>query len=164
MVVRPEAEGDEAGIRSVVAAAFDTDAEAGLVDAIRVSGTPQIALVAEEEGRIVGHILFSEARVGDATVAALAPMAVLPDRQNVGIGSRLVKAGLDLCREAGYPGVVVLGHAAYYPRFGFTPARAEGIECPYDVADESWMVRELTPDTLDAISGTVEYHEAFAAL
>jgi putative acetyltransferase len=162
--IRPERDGDAPGIRRVLVAAFDTTAEADLVDAIRASGAPQIALVAELDGQILGQILFSEAAIGAATIAALAPMSVLPEHQRTGIGGALVRAGIEACRAAGYPGIVVLGHADYYPRFGFSAARAFGIECPYEVDDPHWMALELQPNALHEIRGRVEYHEAFANL
>lgn len=164
MHIRPERAGDEESIRRVLLAAFDTPGEANLVDAIRASGSPQISFIAEIDGAIAGQILFSEAKIGDAIVAALAPMSIHPEHQRTGIGSQLVRAGLDACGDARYPGVVVLGRADYYPRFGFSSARAFGIECPYEVDDAHWMALELQPNALHEIRGCVEYHEAFASL
>ena len=91
-------------------------------------------------------------------------MAVQPDRQNEGIGTGLVRAGLEACRHMGVVAVLVLGHPEYYPRFGFVPASRFGIQCAYDAPDEAFMALELVPDALQAVNGRVEYHEAFDRL
>lgn len=88
-------------------------------------------------------------------------MAVLPSFQKQGIGSALVREGLDQCRQLGCDAVVVLGHAHYYPRFGFVPASGYGIRCEYDVPDEVFMLVELQPGSLQGLSGRVIYNEAF---
>jgi putative acetyltransferase len=122
--IRPERPDDIAAIQAVNRQAFGQADEAVLVDALRDGGFAVASLVAEDAGRIVGHILFSRLPVaaGGRIVegAALAPMAVMPDRQREGIGSALVRAGLVACRAAGIAAVVVLGHPDYYPRFGFS--------------------------------------------
>ena len=92
----------------------------------------------------------------------LAPMAVLPARQRGGIGSALVRAGLDACRQLGCTAVVVLGHPAYYPRFGFQPASRFALGCEYDVPDEAFMALEVEPGSLVGKAGTIRYHRAFA--
>jgi putative acetyltransferase len=86
----------------------------------------------------------------------------LPGRQKQGIGSRLVEAGLDECRRAGFDVVVVLGHPEYYPRFGFRPASIFGLRSEYDVPDPVFMAMELTPGAAMGVQGLVRYHEAFA--
>ena len=91
----------------------------------------------------------------------LAPMAVLPEYQKRGIGSALVERGFDECRRIGHNIVVVVGHPEYYPRFGFTPAREQGLGCEFDVPDEVFMVAELSPGTLDGRQGLVKYHPEF---
>jgi putative acetyltransferase len=91
-------------------------------------------------------------------------MAVIPARQRAGIGSALVRAGLQRCRELGSDAVLVLAHPRYYPRFGFAPAACLGIGCEYDVPAEAFMALELRPDALHGASGTVKYHPAFAGL
>jgi putative acetyltransferase len=162
MIIRSEQQGDEAGIRDVNLKAFATDAEANLVDALRQAGIELISLVAEENAKLVGHILFSPVDIdGYQGAMALAPMAVLPDRQNKGIGTQLVEAGLKACKAAGYNAVIVLGHPGYYPRFGFQPALNSGITSEYDVPSEVFMVKELHKDALKGVTGTVVYHPAF---
>jgi len=121
--------------------------------------------VAEQEGMVVGHILFSPVEVDHANgrrLLGLAPMAVDPERQRKGIGSLLVHEGLTRCRAAGFDGVVVLGHAGYYPRFGFVPAQQFGLRCEYDVPADVFMALELAPGALRGLAGLVRYHAAFA--
>ena len=164
MLIRTELPEDYDAIRKVNSAAFETTAEANLVDALREQ-TTVISLVAEERGTIVGHILFSPVSLPDnpeLKVAGLAPMAVTPDHQRKGIGRELVQAGLDRCKEHGFVGVVVLGHPEYYPRFGFSPSTKFGLRSEYDVPEEVFMAMELIPGALSNQTGTVQYHAVFA--
>jgi putative acetyltransferase len=163
--IRAEEEADRAAVHAVNAAAFPTPAEADLVDALRAAGAARVSLVAEEDGAVVGHILFSPVTLpGHPGLAllGLAPMAVAPERQRQGIGSALVEAGLARCRELGCDAVVVLGHPEFYPRFGFVPSVRCGIGCEYPVPPEVFMLQELRPGALQGASGTVRYHPAFA--
>ena len=165
MIFRTEKPNDIQKIRSVNLQAFETDAEANLIEALRDSGVPLISLVAEEGEDIVGHILFSPVTLEDCdqstSIAGLAPMAVLPKHQKKGIGSRLVEEGIRRCEEAGYDAVVVLGHPEYYPRFGFIPSIKYEIRSEYDVPDEVFMVKELKEGALAGCKGTVKYHSVF---
>jgi putative acetyltransferase len=164
VLIRAERADEAAAVRAVNLAAFMTPFEANLVDALRVQAAPLVSLVAESDGAIVGHILFSPVTLAardDLAVMGLAPMAVLPERQRAGVGSALVRAGLDRCRALACPAVVVLGHPAFYPRFGFVPASRFGIRCEYDVADEVFMAMELDPGALNFARGLVRYHPAF---
>lgn len=164
--IRPEAAADRAAVHALNSAAFGQAAEADLVDALR-DEAGVISMVAEAEAQLVGHILFSPVILAGherLAMAGLAPMAVSPDRQRQGVGSALVHAGLEACRRAGYGAVVVLGHAEYYPRFGFAPAAGQGIGCEYDVPPEAFMLLELQPGYLRGASGTIRYHPAFAAV
>jgi len=164
MHIRPERPADIAAVRAVNRAAFETDAEADLVDALRDQADPTVSLVADDAGRIVGHILFSPVTLtghADLKIMGLAPMAVLPTQQRRGIGSALVRAGLERCTELGCAAVIVLGHAQYYPRFGFIPASRFGIACEYDVTDDVFMALELEPQILRGRTGTIRYHAAF---
>jgi len=163
--IRPERPRDIPAIRDVNAAAFGARAEADLVDALRADASPTISLVADAGGAIVGHVFFSPVAIAAAAappIMGLAPMAVLPARQRQGIGSALVRDGLERCRRLGFLAVVVLGHAAYYPRFGFTPASKFGLTSEYDVPDDVFMALELEEGSLRGTSGTIRYHHAFA--
>lgn len=155
---------DREAVFAVNAAAFETSSEAALVEALRARAQPTVSLVAELDGRIVGHILFSPviAEACDSVrIMGLGPMAVVPEQQGKAIGAALVRAGLDACRKLGVGAVVVLGHPQYYPRFGFEPASRFGIRCEYDVPDDAFMVLELEAGSLLGVSGQVRYHEAF---
>ena len=165
MHIRDERPEDASSIRAVNLAAFETDVEADLVDALRVHATPIVSLVAEDAESVVGHILFSPVTLVESpglSLMGLAPMAVVPARQRQGIGSRLVREGLERCRRIGAAAVVVVGHATYYPRFGFVPGSRFGIGCEYDVPDDVFLACELRDGALRGITGTVRYHPAFA--
>ena len=168
MQIRPEQPDDITPIRQVNLSAFEGATEADLVDALRDQAHPIVSLVADDNGALVGHILFSPVTFSshpDLRVMGLAPMAVLPDRQREGIGSALARAGITACRDLGYEAVVVLGHAEYYPRFGFVPASRFGLRSEYDVPDDVFMAMELTPGALEGLgAGTIRYHEAFGTV
>ena len=154
-------------MHAVNVSAFETPSEADLVDALRAQATPVVSLVAEDDGGLVGHIMFSPVTLPEhpgLRIAGLAPMAVEPEHQRKGVGSALVRAGLEQCRQLGFGAVVVLGHPAYYPRFGFSSSRRFGIGCEYDVPDDVFMVLELQPGFLHGASGKVKYHAAFGEL
>ncbi|MDH3728051.1 MAG: N-acetyltransferase [Myxococcales bacterium] len=167
MRIRPEDPNDLAAVHAVNEAAFETSAEADLVDALRGKAQPLISLVAEVAGSIVGHILFSPVKLADQSghmLMGLGPMAVIPQHQRQGIGSALVREGLKRCTESGCEAVVVLGHPAYYPRFGFVPASRYGVSSEYDVPDDVFMIMELQPGSLRGVSGKVSYDEAFSGV
>ena len=165
MTIRSEKPEDVPAIRIVNERAFGGAAEADLVDALRRNGKATISLVAEDDGRVVGHILFSpvtiETSERELVGVGLAPMSVIPERQNQRIGSLLVEEGLRRCREEGHRFVVVLGYPNYYPRFGFVPASRFGIKSEYDVADEVFMVMELGEGALSGCAGVVKYQPEF---
>ena len=168
MIIRLEKPEDQIGIRHINTEAFDTDAESNLIDALRKSGIPLISLVAEQNGELVGHILFSpvtlEADNCSISIAGLAPMAVAPAFQKREIGSMLVEEGLKYCEKAGYAAVVVLGHPDYYPRFGFIPSVNYGIKSEFDVPAEVFMAKELRKGALADCNGIVKYHKVFNQL
>jgi putative acetyltransferase len=161
--VRPETPADREAVYRVNRLAFGQDEEAALVDALR-SGYSRVSLVAEVDGVVVGHILFSDLPIltdsGIVSALALAPMAVLPEYQRRGIGSALIRAGLAACGEAGHRIVVVLGHADFYPRFGFSAKLAESLVSPFSGRD-SWMAAELVPGALAGVRGRVQYAPPF---
>jgi len=165
--VHEETPGDMAAVHAIHAAAFPTDAEAGLVDLLRIRGKALISLVAAADGIIVGHVLFSPVTIdGPSGVAhglGLAPVAVHPSHQRRGIGSALIRAGLDACRIRGIPFVVVLGNPRYYIRFGFETASARGLSNEYG-ADAAFMVQELVSGSLPATGGPVRYAPEFGEL
>lgn len=167
--IRPESGRDRDAISAVVTQAFGRDAEARLVDALRRSSAfvPELSLVAVLDDDIVGHILFTQlhVRADDGTRRpglALAPLAVSPRVQRCGVGQALVGRGLGAARQLGHPFVVVLGHPAYYPRFGFGPAHRFHIRAPFDVRDEAFMALPLQPTGLSDVRGVVEYAPPFA--
>ncbi len=168
MAIRKEQDSDKESIWKVNAEAFETEAEANLVNALRDSGTPFISLLAEADEEIVGHILFTPVELtGDnsgLTLMGLAPMAVRPGFQRKGIGSQLVRAGVENCSIQGYDAIVVLGHPEYYPKFGFVPSVKYGIKSEYDVPDEVFMVLELKENVLKGKSGIIRFHAAFGDL
>jgi predicted N-acetyltransferase YhbS len=159
--VRPERPEDFAAIRIVHERAFaPSREEADLVEALRGAGDLELGLVGLHEDAVVAHLAFSRAHVADHPVLALAPMGVLPDHQRRGIGSALVAEGLRRAAETDFPLVVVLGHAEYYPRFGFEPAGPLGITAPFTVPAEAWMAFRL-PAYRPEARGTVVYAAAF---
>ncbi len=164
MLIRPEEQRDWAAVHAVNVSAFETPAEADLVDALREQAQPLVSLIAEDTGATAGHIMFSPVSLSDhpaLKIMGLAPMAVAPEHQRKGIGSALVRAGLEQCSKLGFGAVCVLGHPAYYPRFGFSPAARFGIGCEYEVPEDVFMVVELQAGFLRGASGNVKYHAAF---
>ena len=167
MRIRPEAEADRGAVRAVNEAAFDTPAEADLVETLHGKGVPLVSLVAELDGKVVGHILFSPVSLEEhahLNVMGLGPMAVIPAYQRKGVGSALVRQGLTRCKELGCCAVVVVGYPEYYPRFGFAPAGRYALRCEYDVTEDVFMVAELEAGALNGASGLVLYDEAFAGV
>ena len=150
MHIRVESEEDYDVVRSLNTAAFETSAEAKLVDILRAQAHPTVSLVTEIDGSVVGHILFSPVTLEGHS-----------DTLVMGIGTALVREGLNQCRQAGVQGVVVLGHPSYYPRFGFKPSSEFGISCEYDVPEDVFMVMELHQNALRGKSGMIRYHAAF---
>jgi putative acetyltransferase len=167
MNIRKETEGDYSAVRKVNESAFETNEEADLVDSLRKNPNyiPELSLVAEDNGEIIGHILFTPLNIINSEVdnklLALAPMAILPKYQKKGIGSALIKAGFEKAQELGYTAVVVLGHPDYYPRFGFIPAEQFDIHPPLEEWKEAFFAKELEKGSLKNVSGTVSYLPEF---
>jgi putative acetyltransferase len=162
--IRSDAPDDYEAVRELHARAFGGPAEGRLVDLLRAAGKAVVSLVAADQHRVVGHILFSPVTVTEAPerfrAVGLAPISVLPEWQHRGIGSTLVWHGLDACRRQGCDAVVVLGHEKYYPRFGFVKATDFGLQNEYD-AIESFMAMELRGGALKEIRGLVTYASEF---
>lgn len=167
--IRAERPEDLPQIYEVNQLAFGQADEADLVDRLRADGDVLVSLVAlgtdgGTNGRIDGHILFSRLVIAGADgakieAAALAPVAVRPDCQRQGLGSALIRAGIEACRARGLGILVVLGHPAYYPRFGFSAALARPLKAPF--SGDAFMALELSPGALGGKAGTVHYAKAF---
>ena len=165
ITIRKEEPGDIRAIRHVNERAFDQENEANIIEKLRKRGALTISLVAVRDDEIVGHIAFSpviiEAEGSNFGAIALAPMAVLPAYQRKGIGSQMVRVGLEECRRLGHEIIVVLGHPDYYPRFGFVPAMPKGIGCEFEVPEEAWMIFELQEGALAGRRGKVRFQPEF---
>lgn len=167
ITIRPEQPGDAAAISAVHRAAFPGPGEARLVELLRDAGNLTLSLVAVHDNQIVGHIACSPVTLNGQPLTppalGLAPVAVLPEFQNQGIGSELIHTSLDSCRSQSCPWIVVLGEPAYYARFGFVPASRCGLTCIY-TAEDYFQALELVPGSLQNLSGLVRYAPEFDSL
>jgi putative acetyltransferase len=167
-LIREERPEDAEAVHALLVAAFGREAEARLVERLRASGKIVCALLAEEKGLALGHMVFSQIVVesgdGEIPVLALAPLAVVPAFQRLGVGSALVSAGLERCRMERHARVTVVGDPVYYGRFGFVPASRFGLKCPFPVPEEAFMAIELEPGALAQVSGVVRYGHEFEDL
>jgi predicted N-acetyltransferase YhbS len=166
MKIRQEQKSDHKKVYEINKQAFDQENESKLIEKIRVGEgfVPELSLVAELDGEIVGHILLSKIKiVGEAEYESLAlgPMAVVPKLQRQGIGGKLVNTGLEIAKKLGFESVIVVGHKDYYPKFGFEKASKWGIKCPFEVPDEAFMAIELVENSLKNKAGTVVYPKEF---
>jgi putative acetyltransferase len=163
MMIAAEAADDQPAIRAINDAAFGRPDESDLIDRLRDEGAVVLSLVASFDGQPVGHLLFSRMWIdtpgGSVPAVALAPLAVIPAHQRSGIGGALVRHGLDELTRAGERVILVLGHAAYYPRFGFSSERARALEHPFPPG--ALMALELRPGALDGSRGRVRYASSF---
>lgn len=163
MDIRTATDADLDAVLAVEREAFGEEDEAELVRALLddPSAMPILSLLAFRGKRAVGHILFTRVRLQahpQLSLAILAPLAVVPDAQNQGIGGKLIVHGLNLLRASGVDLVFVLGHPGYYPRHGFTPAGTLGLQAPYPIPEkdaDAWMVQALRPGVIGSVSGTV---------
>ncbi len=163
MFIREAIDSDLEDVLAVERAAFGSEEEANLVRDLLGDATarPLLSLLAFENDRAVGHILFTKAHLQPEVpikVSILAPLAVIPARQNQGIGTQLSQVGLGMLAEAGVDLVFVLGHPNYYPRFGFTPAGVHGFAAPYPIPEDhapAWMVKEFKPGVMANVQGQV---------
>ena len=165
--IRDETPADRTAVFDLNASAFSSDAEARLVDVLRETADEYISLVAVDNQRIVGHIMFTPVTLDafdELRLMGLAPMAVSPSLQRAGIGSELVAGGLQRCLSRAIGAVAVLGHPEYYPRFGFRPSSRWGIRSEFNVPESVFMMLELSPGYLQGYKGTIRYNTAFTKL
>lgn len=167
MIIRQETHADHDMVYSLIVNAFATakhrdGTEQDLVVRLRQSPAfiPKLALVAEDDGQIVGYVLLTKITIGDSTELALAPLAVSPSHQGQGIGGQLIKAAHYIAKELGYQYSVLLGEPDYYQRFGYVPAQQFGIIAPFDVPDGYYMAYALQ-DNPRTVQGVVGYDGAF---
>lgn len=165
ILVREETPVDIWPVRNINEQAFGQPAEADIVDRLRANCSDILSLVAVDGDRVVGHILFSPARIeiGEKAVVGmgLAPLAALPECQRQGIGSALVRSGISVIKDRGCPFIIVLGYPGYYPRFGFERASLHGIKCQWDVPDEVFMVLILDKSAMSDVCGIARYRDEF---
>ena len=166
MLIRHESEEDIASIRELHEQAFEQSVEADIVDALRKNCKDIISLVADDNGKVIGHVLFSPAEIlgphGVLKGMALAPMAVLPDMRRKGVGTRLVKHGMVQLMRAGCPFIIVVGRPDYYSHFGFGPASEFGIKCQWErVPDEAFMILWIDKIKSQSVSGVAHFREEF---
>ena len=162
--IRKEESKDREAVHHLNLIAFDHGPEADLVDQLRASCEEYLSFVAVGDGSVIGHILFTPASVEDCSAVGmgLAPMSVLPSQQRKGIGSRLVRYGLEFLRNAGCPFVVVLGHPEYYPRFGFERASKYQLRSQWDgVPDDAFMIVVFDSGVLPTTGGIASYRDEF---
>jgi putative acetyltransferase len=164
--IRSARPADDAAIAELIALAFGRELEARLVELLRDGGYARVSLVAERDGEIAGHAMFSELAIvspGETLWAlSLAPLAVRPDHQHEGVGSALVRGGMRICRKAGHRIVFVVGEPAFYKRFGFSPELAEPLRSSY--AGPHMMAIELVPNALAGVQGELRYPPPFQEL
>lgn len=165
LIIRNESVADHSAVYDVNQIAFNRVDEAEIVDAVRRLARPIVSLVAVLHDRVIGHILFSPVDVNSERKSpgamALGPVAVLPDFQGQGIGTSLIKEGLERCGQLGQSVIFVLGHPDYYPRFGFRPASSRGLYFKSRDFDRYFFVLELQADSADNLSGEVRYLPPF---
>lgn len=167
MKIEPESPFDIDTIEEITIAAFGRKDEANLINNLRDNKNfiEDLSLVANDDGEIVGHILFFPVVIKEGSkkhsILALAPMSVLPKFQNKGIGTKLIEEGFKIAKKLGYTSIVVLGHEKYYPKFGFELAKNFNILPPVKAWEKSFFVKELVKGSLAKVSGTVEYPKEF---
>lgn len=171
-IIRQERKEDYRDTEEVVRRAYENEtysdqSEHTLVAKLRKSEVfvPDLSLVAVNEDKIIGHILLSKIWIDteDKKVEslALAPISVLPEYQNKGVGRKLIQQALTIAEKLDFESVIVMGHEAYYPKFGFKKASHWGIQAPFEIPDELLMAIELKDNSLDHVSGVIQYSNAF---
>lgn len=172
ITIRKEEVKDFKAVFNLIEKAFESEQmsnhkEQFLVERLRKSDTfiSELSLVAEIDGKIVGHILTTKLKIKNKTnefrSLALAPVSVLPEFQGKGIGGKLITESHKIAKELGYKSIVLLGHEKYYPKFGYKQADKFGIELPFELPKENCMAIELVKNGLNGVSGMVEYPKEF---
>jgi predicted N-acetyltransferase YhbS len=167
IIIRQELKEDHARIKEINDQAFKQEDESRLVNKLRKKNQfiPELSLVAETGGTVVGHILFYPVKINSANqkhiTLSLGPMSVLPDYQKKGIGGKLFNEGLKRAKDLGFRSVIVVGHPKYYPKFGFTKASKWSIKVPFKVPDEVFMALEIVKNELHDKPGIIEYPAEF---
>lgn len=168
MILRQEEKRDYKEVYELIKESFKgaehTDGkEQDLVVALRKGEAfiPELSLVAEEDGKLIGYILLTKLKVGDEILLGLAPVAVLPEYQNKGIGGKLIEEGHRIGKELGYKGSIVLGYPKYYSKFGYRKSTEFRISSPFEVPEDFFMMVELDEESLKGIKGAVEYPKEF---
>ena len=169
MIIRQEKPRDINDIHALNELTFGQPQEANIIDKLRINCDNLLSLVAIENEKVVGHILFSPVKIegqhGIIRGMGLAPMAVLPEMQHKGIGTQLVKSGIENLRKMQCPFVIVLGHPEYYPRFGFERASLYEIKCQWEgIPDDAFMILWLDKSTMNPVSGLAKYRDEFNAI
>ncbi|OYT16305.1 MAG: GNAT family N-acetyltransferase [Bacteroidetes bacterium 4572_77] len=168
--IKREKKKDFEEVDMLLKVAFERNSIAHLVQKLRESDAfiPELARVARINNQIIGVIHYSHIQIIKgkkiAHAISMAPLAVLPAYQNLGIGAELIRNSFAKAREKGFDSVIVMGHEEYYPRFGFKLASEYNITCPYDVPNENFMALELFPNVLNKVSGRVKYDPLFTDL
>lgn len=172
VVIRQEEPADYPTVFNLIEAAFQNEPmsdhrEQFLVDRLRKSlaFVPELSLIAEHEGKIIGHILLTKISIQNGEESyeslALAPVSVLPQYQRQGVGRKLINEAHRRAKTLNFNSVVLLGHQDYYPRFGYETASKYGIKLPFDIPEENCMAIELTPGGLNGVKGVVKYPDEF---
>lgn len=169
MIIRQEKPEDIDDIHALNELAFGQPQEANIIDKLRINCDNLLSLVAIENEKVVGHILFSpvtiEGQHGVIRGMGLAPMAVLPEMQHKGIGTQLVKSEIENLRKMQCPFIIILGHPEYYPRFGFERASLYGIKCQWEgIPDDAFMILWLDKSKMNRVSGLAKYRDEFNAV
>ena len=170
IILRRETPDDFMQVARLLEMAFCRKNEAALVEKLRHNKkyNPVLSLVADYDGYVMGHILFFpimiRSEASETESLALAPLAVSPEFQKMGVGGRLIQHGMKTAMEIGYGSAIVLGHPKYYSRFGFVPAITWNIKAPFEVPDDALMAIEFEEGALEKAAGIVEYPQEFSEL
>jgi putative acetyltransferase len=166
LIIQQESPKDLNNIYEINKLSFGEETEAKIVNALREADELVLSLVAQIDNKTIGYIAFSEVKIVSENkthkAIGLGPMAILPEYQRKGYGSKLIEEGLTILTERGYGIVVVLGHPNFYPKFGFIPSEKYGIRCEYECPPEAFMIKELKHNSLMGIGGIVHYSSMFS--